>query len=783
MKRFAFYLGIITALVASCSTQEDDKIPQQDDLMFYASLEQPAEEEGTRLYADDDLHLRWNADDRISIFNRNTYNQQCRFTGETGDNAGGFDKVAGPEFMTGNEISHIVAVYPYLSYTRISESETITLTLPTEQHYAENTFGLGANTMVSVTDDGFLRFKNVGGYLRLRLYGDGLSLSSITLKGNNGEKLAGKATVTMQPDGIPIVTLAEDATNQITLVCDTPVTLGATAEEGKDFWLVVPPVTFSKGFTISVAGTGNIFEKSTGKSVTIERSKLSKMSPLEIEIGTSVEPVPQAIDLGLPSGLKWASFNLGASRPEEYGNYYAWGETQTKTDYSYSSYKWCNGDYLMTKYCPVDKTDFWNGAGSPDGKTVLDPKDDAARMNLGGKWRIPADWEWEELREHCTWTWTTQRGIKGQLVTAKNGNSIFLPAAGGRIESGSWNAGSFGYYWESSISLRFPTSARAAAFGSNIVGWDNNARIYGNSIRPVQGDRPVSVSKVVLSQDVLELQRGETTTLTATVFPENASCRAVTWKSSDESIATVSPSGVVTAVSNGTVTITCTTVNVGYSASCTVSVSGPPEAVYLGLSVKWASFNLGALKPEEYGDYYAWGETEPHYISLDPLIWKEGKEAGYEWASYKWCMGSGNSLTKYCGTSSYGDNGFVDGKMVLAPEDDAAHVNLGENWRIPTDAEWSELRSRCTWEWTTENGVNGFKVTSINGNSIFLPAAGVISGTRVSSGGSGGTYWSSTLPPDYPNFAGMLSFYDGDIENVSGLERYIGFSIRPVYDK
>ena len=143
---------------------------------YLATFEQPTEE--TRVYANEDLLLRWNADDRVSIFNKITYNQQYKFTGETGDNAGGFRKVDTDEFVTGNTISHVVSVYPYQEGAKITESEALTLTLPAEQHYAENTFGLGANTMVSVSEDNVLQYKNVGGYLRLSLYGEGVSVSS-----------------------------------------------------------------------------------------------------------------------------------------------------------------------------------------------------------------------------------------------------------------------------------------------------------------------------------------------------------------------------------------------------------------------------------------------------------------------------------------------------------------------------------------------------------------------------------------------------------------------------
>ena len=289
MKRFAFYMGIAAGLVASCSTQEEDfQTPQQDDVIFYASFEQPAND-GSRVYANEDLLLRWNADDRVSIFNKITYNQEYRFTGQTGANAGGFKKVDNDEFVTGNAITHVVSVYPYQEATTITENELIGLTLPAEQTYADNTFGLGANTMVSVSEDNVLQYKNVGGYLMLKLYGEDVSVSSITLKGNNGEKLAGNATVSMPVDGNPSVSMASDASTEITLTCETPVQLWSTAAESTQFWFVVPAVTFSKGFTVTVSGDGGVFEKSTDRSLTIDRNNLSKMSPIEVEL-TPTQP-------------------------------------------------------------------------------------------------------------------------------------------------------------------------------------------------------------------------------------------------------------------------------------------------------------------------------------------------------------------------------------------------------------------------------------------------------------------------------------------------------------
>ena len=776
MKRIALYLGIVAALTASCSIQEESfEAPQQDDIVFYASFEKPGEE--TRVYANEDLYLRWTADDRVSIFNKNTYNQQYKFLGKTGDDSGGFGKAnSSEEFVTGRPVAHIVSVYPYQEGTRITEDETLTLTLPAEQHYAENTFGLGANTMVSVSTDNFLQYKNAGGYLVIKLYGERVFISSITLKGNNGEKLAGNATITMPLDGVPSVAMASDATDEITLVCDSPVLLGSKPEESTAFWFVVPPVTFSKGFTVSINQWGFVSEKSTQNRITIERSKLYKMARMEVE---RVYSVPETVNLGLPSGLKWASFNLGASKPEEYGDYYAWGETEPyyssldpltwkegkESGYEMRYYKWCMGAYnTMTKYCS-DLSYGYNGF--TDHKTVLDAEDDAAHVNLGGKWRMPTHAEWQELRDNCTWKWTTRNGVNGRLVTGRNGNSIFFPAAGSRRGTYLDDAGSRGDYWSSSLSTN-PNLANNVGFGSGDVTWFGSGRCMGMSVRPVYGDF-ISVESVSLNKTALSLWKGYTEKLTVTIMPTDATEKTVIWTSSNSSVATVS-NGVVTGVSAGTATITVWASD-GLFATCTVTVTAytvaTPEAIDLGLpsGLKWASFNLGASEPEEYGDYYAWGETAP--------------KNDYSWSTYKWCMGANNTITKYCSDSSYGYNGFRDGKAVLDPEDDAAHVNLGGKWRMPTHAEWQELRDNCTWKWTTRNGVNGRLVTGSNGNSIFLPAAGYRNLAGLNNAGSVGNYWDTSLNTNYSDNANGI-FFNSDNVSWYRYPRFCGRSVRPV---
>ena len=196
-----------------------------------------------------------------------------------------------------------------------------------------------------------------------------------------------------------------------------------------------------------------------------------------------------------------------------------------------------------------------------------------------------------------------------------------------------------------------------------------------------------------------------------------------------------------------------------------------PENVYvdLGLSVKWATCNVGADKPEEYGDYYAWGETEPKDF--------------YFWDTYKYCDGTYNSLTKYT-DSACGKDGFSDNKSVLVPEDDVAHVKWGGNWRIPTKDELEELRTKCTWTSTTLNGVKGYSVTSnVDGytdRSIFLPATGMRIRQWTLNTDTIGRFWGNSIVTGDDYDAVYLDF---DLSRGPGrfsIIRCLGQCVRPV---
>ena len=196
--------------------------------------------------------------------------------------------------------------------------------------------------------------------------------------------------------------------------------------------------------------------------------------------------------------------------------------------------------------------------------------------------------------------------------------------------------------------------------------------------------------------------------------------------------------------------------------------SGDEHAyVDLGLpsGTLWATCNVGADTPEGYGDYFAWGETQP--------------KTTYNWITYRYCNGSFDQLTKYCSNSSYGYNGFTDDLTVLQPNDDAATANWGGGWCMPTEAQWRELCQNTTATWTTQNGVNGRLFTASNGSSLFLPAAGYRWDGELYYAGDFGDYWSSSLDTDNPSDAWYFDFNSYNTFVGSG-GRYYGISVRAV---
>ena len=453
------------------------------------------------------------------------------------------------------------------------------------------------------------------------------------------------------------------------------------------------------------------------------------------------------VDLGLPSGLLWATCNVGANSPEEYGDYFAWGEIETKEEYT-------------------------QGNSLTYGKLMNDisgnPQCDAATANWGGSWRIPTHDEFQELWQKCNWDWRIHNGVPGAIITSRtNSNYIFIPAT-----SFSWAGEAFSL-WSSTPGEYDIFSKYRSYNDGNTCGHGSELRSEGMPVRPVSGGNftePAAQYAFVETSEVKEITSssavcgGNVTTDNGSTVTAKGVCWSTNKNPTIDDNKTTDGSGVGSFTSNlsnlepntiyyvrayatnaaGTSygeTISFTTL------AQTNTINGH-EYVDLGLSVKWATCNVGANSPEEYGDYFAWGETETksEYTQANSLTY-------------------GKSLNDISGNPQY----------------DAATANWGGDWRMPTKDELNELRNNCTLEWITEDDVNGYKVTSnINGNSIFLPATGYRYGISYEDAGSIGYYWSS-MPHENNNGAYYLYFWNG-AKYIGDNNRYRGQTIRPVID-
>ncbi len=320
----------------------------------------------------------------------------------------------------------------------------------------------------------------------------------------------------------------------------------------------------------------------------------------------------EAVDLRLPSGTKWASCNVGALKPEEYGGYYAWGETEEKNWYEWSTYKWCNGtNTSMTKYCTN------SSYGTVDNKTMLDLEDDVAHVMWGGDWRIPTYNEFEELVDNCISEWTILNGVKGQKFTSKrNGNSIFLPAAGYRKGHDLHSVVVYGYFWTSSLEEDI-----SVWFGSGygLQGGSNSDRYCGLSVRPVISGIPW----LTLSHSSLKVYANGSGTVKITSGSGN-----YTVTSSDESKATaIVENDTVTIIGKdvGEVTITVMDTNLQQTATIAVLVVVNP-----GLEGTWEGDMYTSYYFDYYDEYYDASYSEICFLR-DPYRYASGD--GY-WVDY-----------------------------------------------------------------------------------------------------------------------------------------------------
>lgn len=426
----------------------------------------------------------------------------------------------------------------------------------------------------------------------------------------------------------------------------------------------------------SMAQNHMIVEKTDGSTSDFLTTDIKRVY---FEAENTPEPtnVAEAIDLGL--SVKWASFNIGATKPEEDGDFFAWAELEPKEMYTFGTYLYRN-TFLGTSIC-----------GTPY---------DAAYVKWGGSWRMPTIDELRELFSQCTSTFVSRSGTAGRYFTGPNGNSIFLPAAGEHTSYGFEGHLRTGNYWSGTMNLN--EEALYVDFDSGSLSpWGDGEPTYGHSIRAVYDDSNIT-SSIGIETGTANVTSDGTATLKANVTGAVKAVAVGFIFGQDADISEnkgtffyMRSNGEFerqySALTHGTTYYyrAFAYVNGLYKLGVTKSFTIPaetnpvPEAVDLGLSVKWASFNVGATRPEEYGSFF--------------------------------------------------DYDIVD----------EARANWGAGWRLPTREEAEELTNQCTRIWTSVNNVEGLELKGPNGNSIFLPAAGSQNGTTRVYVGQDGNYKTS----------------------------------------
>ena len=395
------------------------------------------------------------------------------------------------------------AMYPYNSGHKhessgslLSGNNAFTYVLPNsytytkvDQDYSQASGNSFCMPMFGTISSNAVTFKNIGGVICMKIDQMPAASGTVTVKEASNQLCGSFVIDTNTPS---ISTSASTSDNTVTFTYS-----GATAGESGVFYLPVAVGTYT--LTVTVAGEGVDSKEVTTDELNITRSKLKKVS---ITLASSSSEDTNTInghkyvDLGLPSGLLWAETNIDAATAADDGGYFAWGETESKTNGKWSTYKWGQGDdeYESSNYTKYNST---------DNLTTLEADDDAATANWGSTWRTPTKAEFEELASNCTWTWTSKTNSSNKTISgyevSNNGNSIFLPASGRYLGDEFDEYGPTGYYWSSMLETS-STLYPVVAYYFNIYETDPIGRTpytadYSNSRDAAFPIRPVSAKQ------------------------------------------------------------------------------------------------------------------------------------------------------------------------------------------------------------------------------------------------------------------------------------------------
>lgn len=480
MKKIFKFFAISFAILAGACTNKAVESPASftRELTFTASREGVSPD--TKTVRMEDGSTWWYASEEISVFHGGGSNGGSQLTSQN-TTLQEIVEFSGSVQMSGSG-KEFWAVYPY-SQDNECDGTSITTVIPTTQTAAESNFSGDAFPAIAKSKTLDLAFWNICGGIKFSVTRN--DIKSVAIKGNNGEALAGKVRVAFNADGHPEMTEVIESQTEVTLVAPD----GGYFKPGKYYYITLRPISLDGGITLTFYTSSEKGEIVSDKSQTIKRSIFGVLKNVDSKVMEWKSAEPEAVDLGL--SVKWATFNVGATKPEEYGDYFAWGETESKEDYSWETYKFrTSGDsYDNVKFSKYN-TD--SSRGVVDNNTVLDLEDDVAHVKWGGNWRMPTLAEQQELLDNCTWEWTNNyngTGVSGRKVTSNKAGytdkSIFLPAAGFTDGKDFSDTRTGGYYWSSSLGTGHSYNANHIHFYIGDCFYSASRRSCGRSVRPV----------------------------------------------------------------------------------------------------------------------------------------------------------------------------------------------------------------------------------------------------------------------------------------------------------
>ena len=555
MKKLLLIINLaLLAALSSCSVKEE--IAQDVSYpVIRGIMEAPDVASDTRAFADEALHVYWNRGDKASIFFGKTFNREYEYQGRDGTTAGEFTRYGSdPSSFSEVDIEsgYNYAIFPYNYDNACDYDGTLTVYFPTTQTFNEGARGNGANIfMVSRAVDGDFMFKHTAGYLGLKLYGEGVTVSSVAFESNNNEPITGYPYVVFNEDDEPFLSFDQysEGGSKVTLACDPPVELGATAAEAKTFWLTIPATVLVKGFTVTITDTkGGTFSKRRSSNYVIERKVFKTMAAFEV--------VPEG-GSDTPTVVPVTSVQIGSSslalEPGETANLTATVLPSNATDKSVS---WSSNN---TGVATVDNNGKVTAVAAGSAVITVTTTDGGKTATCNVTVTNPAVPVQSVSLDKTELSMTV-----GENATL---TATVMPA----------NADNKAVTWSSNntsvATVDNTGKVTAVAAGSAVitVTTTDGGKTATCTVTVTNPDIPVQ--SVSLNKTELSLIIGENATLIATVLPENAVNKAVTWSSSNTAIATVDANGKVTAVAAGEAIITVTTTDGGKTATCTVTVS------------------------------------------------------------------------------------------------------------------------------------------------------------------------------------------------------------------